>query len=307
MPSKNVSFAGSDGQTLTATIDFPDGPTRGWALFAHCFTCNRKAPAAVRTCRALAAHGIACLRFDFTGLGTSGGDFSDTTFLTHVADLRAAHEFLAAEYSAPSLIIGHSLGGAIAMYAAPSLAGAAAVVTIGTPFDPRHVLRRFTGACGPGDGDDTPETAAADSGGDTPATADSGDGALALCVGGREITVSGAFMEPGDDLDPNVYVRDLRMPLLVMHAPHDAAVNVGDAERIFHAARHPKSMICLDDADHLLLTPGSPQRAADLIATWAEPYLPGDAATADPTTANSTTEDHTTAHDTGDGREGEAR
>ncbi len=252
MPSKNVTFTGSTGETLAATIDLPDGQPRAWALFAHCFTCNRKVPGAARTCRALAKQGIACLRFDFTGLGESGGSFADTTFLTNVDDLVAAYEFLAAEYTAPSLLIGHSLGGAAAILAGQRMPLVKAVATIGAPFDPAHSIFHFADAIGDIDA----------------------HGTQTLSIAGRDIPISREFLETLADIDPETYIHKLRRPLLLLHSPTDQTVGIDSAQKIFLVARYPKSLMSLDKADHLLVKKGAPQRAADLIRTWAEPYLP---------------------------------
>lgn len=252
MPSKNVTFTGSTGHPLAATIDLPDGEPRAWALFAHCFTCNRKVPGAARTCRALAKQGIACLRFDFTGLGESGGDFADTTFLTNVDDLVAAYEFMEAEYRAPSLLVGHSLGGAAAILAGQRMPKVKAVATIGAPFDPAHSIYHFADAIGDIDA----------------------HGTQMLSIAGRDIPISREFLETLADINPETYIHKLRTPLLLLHSPTDQTVGIDSAQKIFLVARYPKSLISLDKADHLLIKPGAPQRAADLLRTWAEPYLP---------------------------------
>ena len=252
MPSKNVTFTGSTGETIAATIDLPDGEPRAWALFAHCFTCNRKVPGAARTCRALAKQGIACLRFDFTGLGESGGNFADTTFLTNVDDLVAAYEFMDAEYEAPSLLMGHSLGGAAAILAGQRMPKVKAVATIGAPFDPAHSIFHFADAIGDIDA----------------------HGTQTLSIAGRDIPSSRDFLETLADINPETYIHKLRKPLLLLHSPTDQTVGIDSAQKIFLVARYPKSLMCLDKADHLMIKPGAPQRAADLIRTWVEAYLP---------------------------------
>ena len=252
MPSKNVTFTGSTGETIAATIDLPDGEPRAWALFAHCFTCNRKVPGAARTCRALAKQGIACLRFDFTGLGESGGNFADTTFLTTVDDLVAAYEFMDAEYEAPSLLMGHSLGGAAAILAGQRMPKVKAVATIGAPFDPAHSIFHFADAIGDIDA----------------------HGTQTLSIAGRDIPISREFLETLADINPETYIHKLRKPLLLLHSPTDQTVGIDSAQKIFLVARYPKSLMCLDKADHLMIKPGAPQRAADLIRTWVEAYLP---------------------------------
>lgn len=253
MPTTNITFEGSTGETLAASIDMPaSGKPRAWALFAHCFTCNRHMPGASRVCKALAKQDIACLRFDFTGLGQSGGSFDETTFLTNVADLVKAYEFMDAEYEAPSLLIGHSLGGAASLLAAQQMKKLKAVATIGAPFDPAHSIFHFADAIGDIDR----------------------NGTQTLSIAGRDIPMSREFLEVLADNNPETYLHKLRKPLLLLHSPTDQTVGIDNAQKIFTLARYPKSLVSLDRADHLLTRSGAAQRAADVIRTWVEPYLP---------------------------------
>ncbi|MDO5077348.1 alpha/beta fold hydrolase [Corynebacterium sp.] len=251
MHSKTVKFPSSNGLMLAGTIDMPDTPPLAWALFSHCFTGNRFTPAAARVCKALAAHGIACLRFDFPGLGQSEGTFHETTFSENVADLIAASRWLSEHYDAPQLLIGHSLGGAAALKAAPSIPSLKAVATIGAPFDPAHAVLRFAERIGEVD-----ET-----------------GAVALTLAGREITISREFLEDLADMDPEAYIGKLRRPLLILHSPIDQTVGIDNAQKIFLVARYPKSLIALDKVDHLCTRAGSAHYAAQLIRAWVEPFL----------------------------------
>jgi putative redox protein len=251
MPTETLAFSGPSGQRLDARLDLPDGELRATALFAHCFTCGKDVIAARRIARRLAAMGIAVLRFDFTGLGGSEGDFAATGFTHNVADLVAAAAALAERGMAPALLIGHSLGGAAVLKAARQIASVRAVVTIGAPFDPGHVLHTFTDAL--------------------PRIAEQGEAEVTLA--GRPIRIGQGFVEDvgGQDLADDI--GHLDRALLVMHAPLDAIVGIENATRIFVAARHPKSFVTLDDADHLLSRPADAEYAAEVIAAWSTRYL----------------------------------
>ncbi|RBI67894.1 osmotically inducible protein C [Roseovarius sp. TE539] len=251
MPTERVTFTGHDGAELAARLDLPEGPHLATALFAHCFTCSKDIPAARRIAARLAGAGIAVLRFDFTGLGHSGGEFENTTFTTNVADLERAGEMLAARGMAPGLLIGHSLGGAAVLAAARRLDSVRAVATIGAPFDPEHVTHNFGGAL---------ERIAA-------------DGVAEVDLGGRPVRIGHDFVESvkaeklGDD------IAGLGRALLVLHAPRDAVVGIENAAEIFGAAKHPKSFVTLDDADHLITDAAHADYAAEVIAAWATRYL----------------------------------
>jgi putative redox protein len=256
MRTERFDFEGAEGQTLSGALDLPDGEVRAYALFAHCFTCSKASRATVRIARALAAAGVAVLRYDFTGLGLSGGEFADATFSGSVLDLIAAAGAMAMANRPPSLLIGHSLGGAAVLAAAGELPGLRAVATLGAPFTVGHVTRLF------GDGLDILLR----------------DGEVEVDIGGRPFRIRRTFLEDLERHDQEERIRNLRRPLLVLHSPLDQTVGIDNALAIFLAARHPKSFVSLDDADHLLTRPGDAQYAADVIAAWASRYLAGSAA-----------------------------
>lgn len=247
-----VEFPGAEGQMLAARIDMPGHLPRAWALFAHCFSCSKDVHAASRVARQLVARGLGVMRFDFTGLGHSEGDFANTNFSTNVQDLIAAAEWLGAETSGPHLLIGHSLGGAAAIVAASRIDSVTAVATIGAPADAVHVLKSF---------DNRVEEIEA-------------QGKAEVHLAGRPFTIKRQFIEDVRGTSVRDAVAALRKPLLILHAPRDETVGIENATRLFLAARHPKSFISLDTADHLLSRPGEGQYAADAIAGWAERYLP---------------------------------
>lgn len=250
MTTERITFDGAQGK-LAARLDLPDGPVLGTALFAHCFTCSKDIPAARRIAGRLAAMGLAVLRFDFTGLGHSEGEFENTTFTSNVDDLVAAARYLADRNMAPGLLIGHSLGGAAVLRAAGQVDSARAVVTIGAPFDPEHVTHNFADAL--------PQIAA--------------DGVAQVDLGGRPFRIAKAFVEDvaAEQLAPAI--ADLKRALLVLHAPRDTTVGVENATQIFTAAKHPKSFVTLDDADHLISRAADAEYAAEVIAAWATRYL----------------------------------
>ena len=251
MPTERFDFTGHDGHSLAARLERPAGPYRATALLAHCFTCGKDNVAARRIARRLAAHGVAVLRFDFTGLGESAGDFAQTTFSSNVADLEAAAAALAGRGMAPELLIGHSLGGAAVLRAAAGIPSARAVATIGAPFDPGHVTHNFADALERIDS----------------------DGAAEVELGGRTITVGRDFVADVAAAALEPAIRDLGCALLVMHAARDMVVGIDNATRIFTAARHPKSFVTLDDADHLVSSAADSDYAAGVIAAWAARYL----------------------------------
>ena len=250
MPTERFQFEGSEGQQLAATLDTPDGPARAYALFAHCFTCGKDGLAAKRIAVALAAKGIAVLRFDFTGLGSSEGDFANSTFSSNVADLVRAADHLRKAYAAPALLIGHSLGGAAVLAAANQIPEAKAVVTIGAPSDPAHVTGLFAGSI----------------------EKIQQNGEAEVSLAGRPFTIKRAFL---DDVAEHLMGRitNLHKALLVMHAPTDDTVGIDNATRIFVAARHPKSFVSLSGADHLLNDRRDSDYVAEVIAAWASRYL----------------------------------
>ena len=251
MPVKKVEFAGHNGDMLAGRLDMPVGEPRACALFAHCFTCSKDIAAARRVSGALASLGIAVLRFDFTGLGHSGGEFSNTGFSSNVDDLVAASDFMRGEIQAPSLLIGHSLGGAAVIAAAARVPEAKAIVTIGAPADPGHVVGNFA--------DRVEEIRS--------------QGKAEVVLGGRTFTITSDFLHDVGGANLEAALANLRKALLVLHAPGDATVSIDDAATIFKAAKHPKSFITLDGADHLLSEEADANYAADIIATWAKRYL----------------------------------
>ncbi|NNK79301.1 MAG: OsmC family protein [Litoreibacter sp.] len=251
MGMERLTFTGHSGEALAARLDMPDGSHLATALFAHCFTCSKDIPAAKRIAGRLAAMGIAVLRFDFTGLGHSEGEFENTTFSTNVADLVLASEHLASRGMAPSLLIGHSLGGAAILRAAGEIASAKAVVTIGTPFDPDHVVHNF------GDSVDNIRR----------------DGASEVMLGGRPIRIGRDFLENVSSENLETAIASLKKALLVLHAPLDATVGIENATQIFLNAKHPKSFVTLDDADHLVTRASDAEYAAEVISAWAGRYL----------------------------------
>lgn len=251
MPMEEISFAGHSGAPLAARLDLPEGRPLATALFAHCFTCGKDIPAARRIAQRLSAMGIAVLRFDFTGLGHSGGEFANTTFTTNVEDLLAAARYLDGRGMAPDLLIGHSLGGAAVLKAAADIPSARAVATLGAPFDPDHVTRNFATA------NPTAE----------------GDGTLTLSLGGAKVRVSEDFLHDVTEENLRPAIAGLKKALLILHAPRDTVVGIENATRLFTAAKHPKSFVTLDSADHLISDPADAEYAAAVIAAWAGRYL----------------------------------
>jgi alpha/beta superfamily hydrolase len=251
MKSERITFSGAGGQKLAARLDAPDDAPGAYALFAHCFTCGKDVFAASRIAQQLTAHGIATLRFDFTGLGASEGEFANTNFSSNVADLVAAAAHLRQAYMAPAVLIGHSLGGAAALAAAGSIPEVKAVVTIAAPSDAKHVSGLFK--------DSVPKIDA--------------DGEAEVLLAGRKFRIKKQFLQDAAEQDLVVKIAELRRSLLVMHSPHDDTVNISNAAQIFTAAKHPKSFNSLDHADHLLTQREDAIYAANLIATWAVRYL----------------------------------
>lgn len=246
-----LTFAGHDGAALAARLDLPLGAPRATALFAHCFTCSKDIEAARRIARGLAAEGIAVLRFDFTGLGHSQGEFANTSFATNIEDLVLAAEALAARLAPPQLLVGHSLGGAAVLAAARRIPSARAVATIGAPADTAHVLEHMGAAL---------ETIRR-------------EGVGEAMLGGRAVRIGRGFVEDVAETRLLDAVAALRAALLILHAPRDAVVGVENATRLFLAKKHPKSFVSLDDADHLLSDPADADYAAGVIAAWAARYL----------------------------------
>ncbi len=251
MPSKRITFTGHDGSQLAACLDMPEGPHLATALFAHCFTCSKDIAAARRIAQRLATMGLAVLRFDFTGLGHSEGEFANTGFSSNVGDIRAALAYLSDKGMPASLLIGHSLGGAAILKVAPDIKGIKAVATLGTPFDPDHVTHNF--------GDSLAQIRK--------------NGTAEVDLGGRPFRITREFLDDVEGASIKSELGRLRAALLVLHAPRDAVVGIDNATRIFTAAHHPKSFVTLDDADHLISRASDADYAADMIATWAKRYL----------------------------------
>jgi putative redox protein len=251
MPTERFQFTGEGGHRLAAALELPDGEPAAYALFAHCFTCGKDTLAAKRISVALAARGIAVLRFDFTGLGSSEGDFANSTFSSNVADLVRAADHLRSVRKAPSLLIGHSLGGAAMLAAAGRIPEAKAVAAIAAPSDPAHVTGLFEEHL-----DDIRAR-----------------GEVEVSLAGRPFRIRREFL---DDIAEQALMKDitgLHKALLIMHSPVDDTVGIDNATRIFAAAKHPKSFVSLDHADHLLTRPADALYAADVIAAWASRYV----------------------------------
>ena len=251
MQSLKETFPGAHGVSLAARLDRPDGPVRAYALFAHCFTCTKDIFAASRIARSLTDAGFAVLRFDFTGLGHSEGEFANTNFSSNVQDLVAAADYLRQTHQAPQLLIGHSLGGAAVLAAARAVPEVKGVVTIGAPSDPSHVQHLLGTAI-----DEIEQTGEAE-----------------VLLAGRPFRVSRQFLDDIRGQSLIECVRDLGRALLVMHAPRDDTVGIDNAAAIFGAAKHPKSFVSLDDADHLLSRRRDGEYVAAVIAGWASRYV----------------------------------
>lgn len=252
MTTEPFDFEGPKGYRLSGRLELPDRDPRGWAIFAHCFSCGKDSLATSRITRALAGNGIGVLRFDFAGLGTSQGTFAEAGFMADVDDLLAAARAMAASGRAPNLLVGHSLGGAAVLMASSAIASVQAVVTIGAPFDVAHVLHQFA-----------PESL----------QEIEASGRAEVSLAGRPFEVHRSFIEDLRRHDIGACVATLRRPLLVMHAPRDDTVGIDNAGKIFGSAKHPKSFICLDGADHLMSRRQDADYAAGMIAAWAGRYL----------------------------------
>lgn len=259
MKTERFTFEGHGGHQLAARLDLPSGSPLATAIFAHCFTCSKDITAARRVSARLTTMGYAVLRFDFTGLGHSEGEFENTSFSSNVADLMAAHEALCVRDMKPTLMIGHSLGGAAVLKATAALSGIKAVVTIGAPADAGHVLHNFAAAL--------PEIKA--------------KGVAEVDLGGRPFRISQEFVDDLSTVSMQDAIHNLRAALLVLHGPRDSVVGVENASAIFMAAKHPKSFISLDNADHLITRPDDAEYVADVIAAWSRKYLPKVARAAD--------------------------
>ena len=253
MASRMFDFDGGSGHRLSGRLEEPETTPRGWAIFAHCFTCGKDSLAASRVARALSRAGIGVLRFDFAGIGKSAGALGDTGFAADVDDLVAAAGAMTAAGMPPALLVGHSLGGAAVLSAAVKLAGIRAVATIAAPANVSHVLTRLD-----------------------PAELDRivAEGEAEVRIAGRPFFIKRSFVEETGRHNVEEHAANLHRPLLVMHAPRDDVVGIEHASKIFLAARHPKSFVSLDTADHLLSKPDDANYAAQMIGAWVTRYLP---------------------------------
>ena len=259
MPRIKASFENQQGEALAGLLETPDAEPLAYALFAHCFTCSKDIAAASRISRALAALGIAVLRFDFTGLGNSDGDFANTNFSSNVQDLIAAAQYLESQHQPPAMLIGHSLGGAAVLAAAHAIPAAKAVVTIGAPATAEHVEHLF-------------KNKRAEILEHEHATVE---------LGGREFTIKRQFLDDLAEHNDREHISTLKKALLVFHSPVDATVSIDEATKIYQAAKHPKSFVSLDKADHLLSKREDSEYVAATISAWAGRYLALDGAKAE--------------------------
>ncbi len=253
MKSSKLTFINKEGKSLSARLDLPaNQDPHNFAIFAHCFTCSKDFSAVRNVSRALASEGFGVLRFDFMGLGNSEGDFADTNFSSNVTDLISAADFLTEEYKAPTLIVGHSLGGAAAIFAGGQIESIQAVATIGAPSNPKHVQKQL------GRGLDVIKQ----------------EGQANITLAGRDFTFKKQFI---DDLEASSCVsaaRKLNKALLILHSPQDATVSIKNAEEIYHAAHHPKSFVTLDGSEHLLIDKKNASYVGKIVAGWAARYIP---------------------------------
>ncbi|MBS0422912.1 MAG: alpha/beta fold hydrolase [Proteobacteria bacterium] len=251
MPRIEAVFQNSQGQSLSGLLEIPSGAIKSYALFAHCFTCSKDNPAAARIALALADRGIAVLRFDFTGLGSSQGDFSDTNFSSNLQDLLAAARYLEQHYAAPKLLIGHSLGGAAVLAAAQDLPSVKAVTTIGAPATAAHVKHLFADSYRKLQNEES----------------------VQVELAGRSFKIRRQFIDDLEQYNSVAHIGALRKALLIFHSPLDEIVSIDEAGRIFTAAKHPKSFVSLDHADHLLSNPHDSRYVAEVLSAWASRYL----------------------------------
>jgi uncharacterized OsmC-like protein/alpha/beta superfamily hydrolase len=252
MQTQRLTFLGATGENLSARLELPlDGRPMAYALFAHCFTCSKNYKAVVHISRALARARIGVLRFDFTGLGESEGDFSDTTFSSNVEDLVAAAAYMERELTAPAILIGHSLGAAAVLQAAHHISACRAVVTIAAPAELRHVMRHLKSSI-----EQLQEYGSAE-----------------VTLAGRTFTLRKKFLDDLDRQNMEEVIATLDRALLIFHSPADTIVGAEDAARIYETAREPKSYVSLDGADHLLSRPEDSQYVGAVIAAWATRYL----------------------------------
>lgn len=252
MDTKRVHFTNEKGQKLAAKLELPiDKKPEAFAIFAHCFTCNMNLNAVKHISTALTERGFGVLRFDFTGLGQSEGDFADTNFSSNVQDLICAAGFLGEYYQAPKLIIGHSLGGTAAIFAGSVIESIQAIATIGAPSSPVHVKKQFG---------EYLETILSEN-------------QAEVKLAGRPFTIKKQFIEDLQEQDIKAVIDELRKPILILHSPQDNTVSIDNAAKLYSNAIHPKSFVSLDGADHLLSKKEDSQYAGSVIATWARRYV----------------------------------
>ncbi len=253
MRSQKIEFQNATGHTLSARLEFPpDSKPHAFAIFAHVFTGNKSLSATRHISRALTQFGIGVLRFDFTGLGESEGDFADTNFSSNVDDLLSASQYLEKHYEAPKILIGHSLGGAAVIFASSQLPNIQAVATVGAPSEPAHVAHLLHDKI-----DDIEKKGVAD-----------------VSIGGRKFTIKKQFLEDLQSKNMFEILRKLKKPILVLHSPQDSVVEIENAAKIYHAAHHPKSFVSLDGADHMLTNKMDAAYVGELVASWVSRYVP---------------------------------
>jgi putative redox protein len=251
MSTQKIKFLNKEGEYLSAILDMPGDLPLGYAIFAHCFTCNKNLTPVRNIAKALTDQHIAVLLFDFTGLGESDGDFARTNFSSNVDDLVSAADFLRNNYQAPSILIGHSLGGAAVLHGVKKIHGVKAIVTIGAPSSPEHVSNLFSG--------DLEEI--------------NSTGEATVTIGSKLFKIRKQFLEDIQGKRIEEAIQSLSLPLLVLHSPVDKVVEIKNASEIFMAARHPKSFVSLDKADHIMTNKEDSIFAGKIIATWAKRYL----------------------------------
>jgi putative redox protein len=252
MKTERVSFINRSGYQISGLLDVPsEGPTRAYALFAHCFTCGKDLKPFAHINSELTDSGLGVLRFDFAGLGKSGGEFSDSSLSSNETDLIDAAGFMEGNFAAPRILIGHSMGGAAVLLAAPNIASVTAVVTIGTPADATHLGEKLARA----------------------QTEAKRNGEARVAIGGQTFTLTRGFFDDLERTSLDSVIGALDKAILVLHSPNDESVGIENAAAIFRAARHPKSFVSLNEADHLMLKERDARYAGSVIAAWAEPYL----------------------------------
>ncbi|MFN1836190.1 alpha/beta hydrolase family protein [Balneola sp. MJW-20] len=251
MRSTKIEFEGSLGELLSARLDEPNTESRACMIFAHCFTCSKNLKVVGNITKTLAARGIATLRFDFTGLGESEGDFANTNFSSNVEDLIAAYNYMKEHHTPPAILTGHSLGGAAVLQAAHRMDSVKAVATIGAPSDPEHVKQNFALSI------DQIES----------------EGEAEVTLAGRSFKIKKQFLDDLEGTSMENYIHSLKRSLIIFHSPIDNTVGIDNAGEIFKSARHPKSFISLDQADHLLTNDKDSIYVGEVLASWAAKYI----------------------------------